>query len=566
MTTRKPTTGINPTPQGQYVSEAPEISAPGLQHDIFGFWGTWLGNPLERYGHMVSSRNVPTNIKLEMLNDNVVALCVSFVGTMLLKARREIRCADESKRKFFEALFRSFEREFILQASVGIALGSLGLVKKWRFQVPEPTEHGAPPVWTQSATPYVVTGFDMVYPIGSAPRFDDKNKHFEGIDTASDGTIDAFHSLWLTFRKELAFGGYGGVGRLTHCYKPWWLKNFGADNFVVALQKEANRVVKTTYPPGKDSKSGKQNQTIALEVGDLVRSGATVAIPSDTYVTTGLDGEERQGAVSKWGIEFLQGAGTFERFFELENQEDGKICVGYFISPQAILQVTGGQLGSVTSAEVLGDLATEQVMQDAADIDRHLNSYVFPDISQANFPEGSPKVEVVTTGLDPNNSAQLQEIIKALIPTHADGKWFDLRAAMERLGFPLKSEEDVAADEKKAAAEAKAAQAKLEAETAKAEALAKAAPADETPSEEAPSSEEEQSPEEEPAASAVAAAISDEGTVVDVGSPLKPWPNKVVPVDDTTLDVAVTWWRDVAPDGAKFLLDAETLSEGENAE
>lgn len=548
---------VQKTPQGQFVTEAPETTAPSVKHNLFGYgWGTWLGNPNERYGYLVSSLNVPINIKLEMLCDEVIALCMAFTGATLVKARREIQCADEKKQRFFDALFRQWEQEFILQANVGIALGSLGLVKQWRFATPQPVAVDDPPVWTGAATPYIITGFEMLYPTSSTPKFDDKGRHFQGMDT-QDGPLDVFYSLWLTFRQELAFGAYGGVGRLEHCYKQWWLKNFGTDLYVVALQKQANRVVQASYPPGVDPKSGKSNQTIALEVGDSVRSGATVAIPSDTYTTIGLDGEERASTVQKWGLEFLEGAGSMQAFHEIDDHHDKKMAMGYFIPPQSLFDVTGGQLGSVTSAEVLAGIAAEILMQDAADIDRHLNEYVFPAISTANFPDTSPRVTVRTTGLAQDSRAALTEMLKALIGQHPDAQYFDLRAAMERLEFPLKSEEQVAqeqaeakkAEEQKAAAAAEKQQAAME--------LLKQQQGGQ------PEGDMNENPPAKPEPP-VQADITDEGKVVVAGNPLQPWPDKDVPVDEKDAAAAVLWWRDFAPAGFKGLLDAAS-AEGLNA-
>lgn len=524
----KPKVAISKTPQGQIVVEAPVVSSPAMQFNPFGYYGTWLGNPYERYGYLVSAQHVPMNTKLEMMKDELLALCIAFTGATLVKATREIHCADEKKRRFFEALFRSWEQEFILQANVGIALGSLGLVKNWRFVTPESVITDAPPVWDRSATPYVITGFDMLYPIGSEPKFDAQGKAFEGMYTP-DGEIDVFYSLWLTFRQELAFGAYKGVGRLEHCYKQWWLKNFATDLYVVALQKEANRVVESRYPPGKNPKSAKSNQTIALEIGDKVRSGATVAMPSDVYETIGLDGEARMSTIQKWALKFLEGSGNMGNFNDLDDHHDKKMALGYYLPPQAIMDVTGGDLGGPTSADRLAGMAEEFIMQDAADIDRQLNKYVFPPISRANFPSTSPKVIVKTVGLSSKFQTALIEIIKALVTQHPDAKFFDMRAAMERLEFPLKSE------------------GQLEKEVAQSSNTSPQTPAPEAPA-------------------AIGAAIDDEGKVQVQGKPLKPWPDdEDVSIDDDDIDVAVDWWRDFAPVGAKGLLDAETIDEEDNA-
>jgi len=319
------------------------------------------------------------------------------------------------------------------------------------------------------------------------------------------------------------------------------------------MQKEANRVVEVRYPPGKDSKTGKSNQELALSTGDLVRSGATVAIPSETYVTVGMDGEERQSSIQKWAMQFLEGAGSFDKFHEMEDHHDKKMSMGFFLPPQALLNVTGGQLGSVTSAEALGDIAQELLMQDSADIDRHVNKYVFPAIGRANFPPDSPRVIVETVGLDPDNSVALLEVIKALIGQSPDVEYFDMRGAMERLEFPLKSEEQVA-KEKAEAKKTEEVKAKQETEKAKAQleqaqAQQQAGPQEGQPSEVTP-------PEQ---VRAIGAAVDEAGRVLVGGKPLKPWPeDRDVPLGAQDADTAVAWWEAFAPEGAKGLLGAVT--------
>lgn len=549
----KPLVGVGKTPQGQFVSEAPEVTMPGIAHDLFGYLGQWLGNPRDRYGYLVSAWHIPTRIKLEMMRDEVLALCIAFAGTMLVKANREIRCTNEAKRRFFQAMFECFEHEFVLQANVGIALGSLGLVKKWRFAVPEFADPEEPPVWKSAATPYIITGFDPLYPETSSPRFDDRGRHFEGMSTP-DGDVDVFHSLWLTFRKPFAFGRYTGVGRLDHCYKQWWLKNFTADLYVVAMQKQANRVVEMRYPPGIDPKSGKPNKQIALEIGDLVRGGATVAIPSDPYTTTGLDGEERASNLQRWSLAFLEGSGGFEQFHTMADHHDRKMSLGYFLPPQALLEVTGGQLGSVTSAEKLTDVAEALLMQDAADLDRHVNEYVFPAVSRANFPADSPKVVIETTGLAADNRAALLEIIKVLIGQDPATAYFDMRTAMERLEFPLKTEEQVEKEQAEAQKKAAAQQQQAAAQQAAAQPVEpdKAAKTAE------PGKPTEPSKPAEPDKAAKAADVTEAGRVEVSGNPLAVWPDENVPLDAEDAKIAVAWWRDFAPAWARGLLDATT--------
>ena len=449
-------TTIGQTQQKQWVAEAPETTAPSGRHDLFDVYGAWLGNPYERYGPLELAGGISMKRKVAMMKNPILAMCIGYAGAMMINAKRVIVCKDAAKQRFFEAMFRMWEKEFVLSANVGIALGAIGLEKKWRFMKPDRVNMEGPDPWTGRATPYIVKGFNILHPLLSSPRFDTRGRVFQGIET-EDGSLDVFYSLWLTFRKELAFGAYEGAGRLEHCYKDWWMSQYGEDNYLIAMQKEADRVVKVGYPPGVTN--GVQNQAIAVNVGDAVRSGATVAMPTSVYeLISAADGSTAMTNVSRWTMDFLEGSGSFQRFHEIDDQHSKKMCLGYFIPPQTIIDVKQSALGGPTTADVLGDISIELLLQDAADMDRHLNQYVFPAVSKANFPGDSPEVRVETIGLDPDNVTQLGEIVKDMMSVSPDSKFFDMREAMKRIGLPLRSEEDVEKAEREDAEKAQAAQ------------------------------------------------------------------------------------------------------------
>jgi hypothetical protein len=439
----KPNVRVGETPQRQTAAETPRTSAPGVQHQFFGAYGYWLGDSERRYGRLRLARSLPTPTKLEMLRDPVIALAMGFIGATLVKAKRVVECTDESKRRFFEAMFRAWEREFTLQAAMAVALGSCGLIKRFAFEVPQPQEIGADPVWTSAAMPYVVKGFDAAYPVGSSARFGPKGRHFRGMDTP-DGPVDEFYSLWLTLGQARAFGAYNGSGRLENVYKHWWLKNFSTDLYLVFLQKNINPAAKVKYPPGV-TKDGKSHQEIAKETGDSVRSGATVAMPSTLYTTMSSTaaGEERLSAVPQWAIDFLETNADVGRFHEVEDQCDAKIALGMLIPPQAFLNVKQSALGGPTTSDVLSRLAEELLLMDAADIDRHVNDYVFPAVERANFPPNSPRVRVRTVGLEPENREDLVKIVDSLLGRlDVSPDAFDLPEALRRLGMPVAGGEE----------------------------------------------------------------------------------------------------------------------------
>lgn len=437
-------TQLGRTPQKQIVAETPEEMP---QVSAARSWGSagWLGDPGRRYGQLVSSRYVPMRTKLEMLQDPVIAFTMGYITSVLTRARYRIECADEGKRRFFEAMYGAIHREFTLQAAPAIALGALGLIKKFEFAVPSPMEVGDPPVWTSEVLPYTLVSFDQIYPAGARPLF--KNNRFTGIERGNGPTVDVFYALWLTRGREEAFGNYMGKGRLDNCYRHWWIKQFGLDLYVVYLQKNIDRVIMVLHPPGGiENVEGEIVQSYkdaAKETGDAVRSGATVTLPSTVYETVDLTGEERLSAVRKWAIEFLEGTQNVGAFHEMEDHLDQKISLGMFIPPQAYLNVKQSALGGPTTADVLSKIAERLLLIDAVGLDIHLNEYAFPIVDRANFPPGSPPVRKVTYGLADEDLATLRTIIRLLMGRpDVDVSQFDLEEGLTRLGLPVAVEEE----------------------------------------------------------------------------------------------------------------------------
>jgi hypothetical protein len=163
----KPTIGR--TPQDQIASETPKTAKPS----VTATWGgmvNLLGEPDRRYGHLVQPDRVSMATKLKMLSDPVVAITSAYISSKLVKAEYEIRCKDPAIQRFFQAMYSAFHREFMLQASMAVLLGCCGLIKKLRFEVPEPIKEDDPPVWTSSTKPYICTGFDQANPVGAQPK------------------------------------------------------------------------------------------------------------------------------------------------------------------------------------------------------------------------------------------------------------------------------------------------------------------------------------------------------------------------------------------------------------
>jgi len=460
MTEEKDSRGVSPivqvgrTPVGGIAVETPSTVRPGYTTT----WGAvyeLLGDPTSRYGQLVQGNRVSMSTKLKMLDDPVIALSVAYISSKLVKAEYEIQCADPTIRAFFQAMYGTIHREFMLQAAMAVALGCVGLIKKLQFEVPRPLSPDAPPVWTASTTPLICSGFDQASPVEAYPEFD-KDGTFTGFHHGK-GKVDRVYALWLTIGRAKAFGKYSGSGRLGNAYKAWWLGEFNYDQLVVHVQKFVDRVVEVAHPSGKDENGVDLSET-ALSIGNDVRSGATVAVPSEVYTEQSDSGMDKLTSIRKWAVRLLESGENIAAFLGLSDHCDSRKAMGMFIPLQLYQQVQQSSLGGPTTSDVLGKLAVDLIIEEATDIDMHLNEYVFPYLVDVNFGPDAARVEKVTTGLNEYDRGELFALLQ-ILAQRMDSEAADLidpgRLA-HHLGVPIREatsraiqeDEDVSEEER----------------------------------------------------------------------------------------------------------------------
>ena len=443
---KKDASGLSPivqigrTPAGQIATETPRSSRPSMTRTWGGMF-EMLGDPTSRYGRLVAG-TVSMSTKLKMLTDPVIALSVAYIGSKLVKAEYEVQCADAHVKRFIEAVYGAFHREFMTQAAMAVALGCCGLIKKLRFEAPSPLKIGDPPTWTGASTPLICTGFDQADPATAYPDFEDGE--FTGFHHGG-GAVDRVYALWLTIGRAKAFGKYSGTGRLNQAYKAWWLGEFGYDQMAVHVQKFVDRSIIVGHPWGKDD-AGNDLSDTALDIGNDLRSGATIAMPTEVYPAyEETSGMKKLTAIRKWTIELLEAAENIGAFVELADHCDSRKALGMLIPFQLYQQVKQSSLGGPTTSDVLGKLAVDLIIEDATEIDLHLNEYLFPYLVDVNFGQGAALARKVTTGLNEYDRGELFELLK-ILASRMDGETatlLDAGGLAHRLDVPTRSSESV---------------------------------------------------------------------------------------------------------------------------
>lgn len=433
---QKPTIQVGKTPQGDLVA-----STPGSRRmSYLRSWGevalALLGDPAYRYGTLTLANEVSATVKMQMLNDPIISLASAFICSKLVKAEYEIECRDEQIRRFFEAMYGALHYEFMLQASMAVLFGGVGLIKKFEFDVPEPMNWEDPPVWTGQSTPYICTGFRQTSPVGASPTFDEHTGEFTGF-TYSQGKVDRVYALWLTIGRHRAFGQYTGHGRLQDAYADWWLQKFARDLYVVYLQKNIDPSIIVEHPEGESS--GTPFSEIARNTGDDVRGGSTVSVPSEVYsVEDPVTGGDKMTTVKQWTIRLLEAKSNVMQFHAIDDHLDARKTLAMCIPPQAFFQVQQQMLGGPTTAQVLGELATDILVMDATEMDMHVNEYVFPTLLKWNFGPDAPPVRKKTVGLAEADRAEMFKVLEILLSKLGSdvARYIDAGGLVHKLGIP----------------------------------------------------------------------------------------------------------------------------------
>jgi hypothetical protein len=270
-------------------------------------------------------------------------------------------------------------------------------------------------------------------PLSVSPIVEDDA--FKGIRQAPWGDIEPLYAMWVTHHRHKVWGNLWGWPLLTNVYSLWWSSGFRQGLLNRHIEDRVSPPIVIDYPPGyvEDPNSGDRvyNRQAALETGKAVRSGETVAMPSDWYVD-----ENGKPFGRKWDARFLQGGENVEAFVALEDASDVRILMGMLIPPQALLQAKGG-IGSQSVAETLGEVFWVSQRIRKQEFDQQFTDYVVEPIERLNWPDGPP-CRLVTKRFRREDQALVAELFRVIVNRQDIDvtQLLDLKAMLRRSGIP----------------------------------------------------------------------------------------------------------------------------------
>jgi hypothetical protein len=221
-----------------------------------------------------------------------------------------------------------------------------------------------------------------------------------------------------------------GRPRTLAAFRAWWSYWFG---FLMAdrhLEQDADPPIEVSYPPGRsvdpeDETKTIDNAVLASRIGDFIRGGGTISVPSETYL--GDDG--RPTAIRKWEVRYVTGGENMAAFDDrLERLR--KLKLASILIPPEILDAAGGD------ATAAGDMFLETQVLAVSELDDQVNRHFLPKMIAANF-SPAPPVRKVTTGIRDRDKRLYEEILKIMVASLGDELGVDYRAMASHVGLPL---------------------------------------------------------------------------------------------------------------------------------
>lgn len=306
---------------------------------------------------------------------------------------------------------------FCLLCLNGLDFGFQAMAKRFELRTPAGTyietnpdtgEQEEKPIWSEgNVDPIGWKPFVALRPEGVEPIWNN-NGEFDGIDydpaspampagvgavaqgaggnnSGSKYPIDLARALWFTVGKEENFGSIYGYPRLAYAFRYWWSYWFRWAIADRAFERKADPSVLVRHPDGEftDENTGAKMSyaEYALLMGERMRSGGVIALPSEVY-----EDSNGRGTMRQWEIEFTKDATNFDPFDKSFEYLDVQKLRALFIPEQAFLEGKGGTSSRNVAAE-MGDSFIEQQAVLNGQIVEHVNRYLIPQWLAVNYPE-----------------------------------------------------------------------------------------------------------------------------------------------------------------------------------
>lgn len=363
----------------------------------------------------------PENISIarrhQMRRDPMIQLGLHYCKFPLIRSKWSIECADPRIAAGLTEIIREVKSSYTRSMLMALDFGFQGSLKQFelgKIDAEYIDEQGnTQPVWDAGPVQPMVLG-NLLPLLPEWTRVEIEDGAFVGINTmfsSSDPDDQKFvpieWCLWSVNEFEENWRSYYGYPRTGYAYRYWWSYWFRFYMEDRHFEQDADPALMIQYPPGLSDDGKKTNREVALEIGNDLRGGATIAWPSDVHVD-----EQGKGTTTPlWAAEFLQGGENLDAFRQSNEYLDVMKLRSVLVPEQALVEGKGGTSSRNVGA-TYGEIFQQSLGQMAEDLDKQWNDHVIPQLVEANWGADAPKARIQTSGFDEEDLTLANELIK----------------------------------------------------------------------------------------------------------------------------------------------------------
>lgn len=424
-----------------------------------------------------SVRRLPFSIMRDMAGDPTIAFALYYTETPLINASWSMVSEDAQLAAAVDSALRPINSDLITKFCNAISMGYQPLVKRWKLgkidgsyrdKTSETPEKDIA-IWpSKNVDALMWKTFLALPPENCLPRWNEMG-NFNGYmyspvpipnplmlgvaqtygpQVLSGYPIPLESSMWIVNERSKNWGSLYGQPRTRRAYRFWWSFWF---RWALADRSYENKAdpAKILYFPTMVSEALDSNnpesetpyslQQKAIQIGNSIRSGSTIAFPGDFMV--GEDGKTMNQR--QWEAKYMEGGEQFssleQNFLALKTA----MLSAMFLPEQAFVDATmAGQTSSqrYISAQ-MGEIYQESQQQLSNEYDEYINKYMIPEFIAANFPD---KVNIpckrATRAYGSQNSELVKQIITLLGQKNPENIPVDIRELLRQNGIPLTTE------------------------------------------------------------------------------------------------------------------------------
>lgn len=386
----------------------------------------------------------------QMRKDPMIQMGLHYCKFPLIRAKWNIECEDPKVAagvtEIIKNVFGPYTRLFLNMLDFGYQAGIKQFTLGQLHSTYEDENGQQQKVWDNDVQALLLEPPLPLPPDFVTPKIE-KGK-FAGINAAlgtvsgeetkdKDKFVPPDWAIWTVNEFEEHFRNYYGYPRTGYAYRYWWSYWFRFHMEDRHFEMDADPALQVRYPKG-DSPDGnggtRPNRDIALQIGNDLRGGATIAWPSDVHV----DDTGKITTTPMWDASFLQGGENLQAFRESAEYLDVMKLRSVLVPEQALIEGKGGT-SSRNAAATYTDVFNESLAEAADQLAAYWNRYIVPQIVEANWGADAPQALMVMTGFEEEDLALTNELVKLAFTLDPNALPINFDELIKRANLPVMS-------------------------------------------------------------------------------------------------------------------------------